>query len=50
MPKSRTTEGLPENPFESYIGSLPEFSSVQEINNWISSMRDPEDFADDNGA
>jgi antitoxin PrlF len=30
----------PENPFEKYIGMLPAFESVQEINDWVADMRD----------
>jgi len=29
-----------ENPFVKYIGALPAFSSVQEINAWVRSLRD----------
>jgi hypothetical protein len=31
-----------KNPFEKYAGALPAFSSLEEINEWISSLRDEE--------
>ena len=30
----------PKNPFEKYAGVLPAFRSVQEVNTWVSSLRD----------
>lgn len=36
-------EHAPENPFLKYVGAYPIFSSVEEINAWVRSMRDPED-------
>ena len=30
----------PENPFLKYVGALPAFSTVREINEWIKSLRD----------
>jgi len=30
----------PKNPFENYAGALPAFRSVQEVNTWVSSLRD----------
>jgi antitoxin PrlF len=30
----------PANPFTKYVGALPAFSSVREINNWIKEIRD----------
>jgi antitoxin PrlF len=30
----------PENPFEKYVGALPAFSSIRELNNWIRTLRD----------
>ena len=30
----------PEDPFEKYVGTLPAFPSVEEINNWVRSLRD----------
>ena len=30
----------PENPFLRYVGALPSFSTVREINEWIKSLRD----------
>jgi antitoxin PrlF len=33
----------PENPFAKYVGALPFFSGVSEINAWVRSLRD-EDF------
>jgi antitoxin PrlF len=32
----------PENPFTKYVGALPAFSSVREINAWIRTLRDEE--------
>jgi antitoxin PrlF len=29
-----------ENPFEKYIGRLPAFESMREINEWVAEMRD----------
>jgi len=31
-----------KNPFEKYAGALPAFYSREEINEWISSLRDEE--------
>jgi AbrB family looped-hinge helix DNA binding protein len=31
---------LSENPFEKYVGSLPAFGTVREINEWVAGMRD----------
>ena len=36
-------ERPPENPFLKYVGAYPAFSSIEEINAWVRSMRDPED-------
>jgi antitoxin PrlF len=33
----------PEDPFEKYRGILPAFSSKEEINAWVRSLRDEED-------
>lgn len=30
----------PENPFEKYVGALPAFSSVKDVNKWVRSLRD----------
>lgn len=32
----------PENPFLKYVGALPAFSKVREINAWIRSLREDE--------
>jgi antitoxin PrlF len=32
----------PINPFEKYVGALPAFHSREEIQNWVSSLRDEE--------
>jgi AbrB family looped-hinge helix DNA binding protein len=32
----------PKNPFEKYAGALPAFHSREEIDNWVSSLRDEE--------
>jgi antitoxin PrlF len=32
----------PKNPFEKYVGVLPAFHSREEIDNWVSSLRDEE--------
>lgn len=29
-----------ENPFEKYVGALPVFSSVKDVNKWVRSLRD----------
>jgi len=29
-----------ENPFKAYLGALPAFSSLQEINAWVRDLRD----------
>jgi antitoxin PrlF len=31
-----------ENPFTKYVGALPAFSSVRDINTWIRTLRDEE--------
>jgi hypothetical protein len=33
---------ISKNPFEKYAGALPAFSSLQEINSWVRSLRDEE--------
>jgi antitoxin PrlF len=30
----------PDNPFTKYVGALPAFSSVREINAWVRSLRE----------
>jgi AbrB family looped-hinge helix DNA binding protein len=30
----------PENPFLKYVGALPAFSNVHEVNAWVQSLRD----------
>jgi antitoxin PrlF len=30
----------PENPFTAYLGALPAFSSLEEINAWVRDLRD----------
>jgi antitoxin PrlF len=32
----------PENPFAKYVGALPAFSGVHEVNTWIQTLRDEE--------
>ncbi len=32
----------PENPFAKYVGALPAFSRVHEVNAWIQTLRDEE--------
>lgn len=32
----------PENPFLKYVGALPVFSGVREINAWLGNLRDEE--------
>jgi antitoxin PrlF len=32
-----------QNPFTKYVGALPAFSSVREINAWVRSLREEED-------
>lgn len=32
----------PENPFVKYVGALPGFSNVDEINEWVKTLRDDE--------
>jgi len=34
--------GAGENPFLEYVGALPAFRSVREVNAWIRSLRDDE--------
>ena len=31
-----------ENPFDKYIGALPHFKNIDEINAWVREMRDPD--------
>lgn len=41
--EGRTTlrpERPPENPFLKYVGALPAFSSIAEINKWVRTLRD----------
>lgn len=41
--KDRTTirpARAPENPFEKYVGALPAFSGVREVNAWVRALRD----------
>jgi antitoxin PrlF len=43
--KDRTTirpARAPENPFLKYVGALPAFSSIHEVNAWVRAMRDEE--------
>jgi len=43
--KDRTTirpARAPENPFVKYVGALPTFSGVDEINAWVGTLRDEE--------
>jgi antitoxin PrlF len=35
----------PENPFLKYVGALPAFSSIRQINAWVRSLRDDEEVA-----
>ena len=30
----------PENPFEKYVGALPAYSSIRELNKWVRGLRD----------
>ena len=32
-----------EDPFKKYVGALPYFSSIEEINQWVRSMRDEDE-------
>lgn len=32
----------PENPFVKYVGALPAFSGVREVNAWVRTLRDEE--------
>jgi len=32
----------PENPFAKYVGALPAFSGVHEVNAWVQTLRDEE--------
>ena len=32
----------PENPFAKYVGALPVFSGVHEVNAWVQTLRDEE--------
>ena len=32
----------PENPFVKYVGALPAFSGVHEVNAWVRTLRDEE--------
>jgi len=36
----------PENPFLKYVGALPAFSSIREINAWVRSLRDDQEVAE----
>lgn len=41
--EGRTTlrpERAPENPFLKYVGALPAFSNIAEINQWVRNLRD----------
>jgi len=43
--KDRTTirpARAPENPFLKYVGALPAFSTIREVNAWVRAMRDEE--------
>jgi AbrB family looped-hinge helix DNA binding protein len=43
--KDRTTirpARSPENPFLKYVGALPAFSSIHEVNAWVRALRDEE--------
>ena len=43
--KDRTTirpARAPENPFLKYVGALPAFSSIHEVNAWVRALRDDE--------
>jgi antitoxin PrlF len=43
--KDRTTirpARAPENPFVKYVGALPTFSGVHEVNAWVRTLRDEE--------
>ena len=43
--KDRTTirpARAPENPFLKYVGALPAFSSIHEVNAWVRALRDEE--------
>jgi antitoxin PrlF len=47
--KERTTirpARAPENPFLRYVGALPAFSSIREINAWVRSLRDDDEVAE----
>ena len=33
----------PENPFVKYVGALPSFDSIREINAWVHTLRNEED-------
>ncbi len=32
----------PGNPFQKYVGALPTFSSAEEVNSWVRTLRDEE--------
>ncbi len=32
----------PESPFQKYVGALPAFSSIREIDTWVRTLRDDE--------
>jgi hypothetical protein len=32
----------PENPFAKYVGALPAFSGMHEVNAWVQTLRDEE--------
>jgi antitoxin PrlF len=38
-----------QNPFAKYVGALPAFSSVREINAWVRSLRDEKTARNENG-
>jgi len=43
--KDRTTirpARAPENPFLKYVGALPAFATIREVNAWVRAMRDDE--------
>ena len=43
--KDRTTirpARAPENPFLKYVGALPAFSTIHEVNAWVRALRDEE--------
>jgi AbrB family looped-hinge helix DNA binding protein len=38
-----------KNPFTAYLGALPAFSSLEEINAWVREMRDDDPWVKKNG-